>query len=695
MKFSLVFEHSAWFIFLCLIVAAAYALLLYYKDKKIADLTLLKRRTMLVIRFLSTFLISILLLSPVFKAVNQTIDKPIIIFAFDNSQSIQLSGKFSKQDEKKLYETIDKISKNYNVKLFSFADKVKDTINFDYKGQSTNISNAIEQISNRLYNKNIGAMVIISDGIYNEGIDPSFKTENSAFPIYTVGIGDTSVYKDLFIKYLDYNDLVFLKNKFPVIVTVGAKKLNGQSVVCSIFDQNKNLLSVQNVNIKNNNDIQKIVFFLEAKKPGVEQFTVTLNVIEGEKNTLNNTKSFAVQVIENKEKILILANAPHPDISALLNALKTNENYDIDVDYIDNFSKKITDYSLIVIHQLPARNKQFAQIYQQIVTAKKPVLLICGTQTDYQQLNNLNFGFKINQQNNAFDFPYGYVSSNFSDFNVSKEFDNLLNTTDPLIVPFGEVKLSGNSKIILFQKVKNINTNKPLLFLTTQPNNTKIAVFVGEDIWRWRMQCFQKNANFDVFDQFINQLAQLILININKNRFIVKVDKINTENADILFYAEAYNEIYELTNVNDVLLKITDNAGKIYDFTFNKTLKSYELNVGAFPVGDYKYSATTKIGTQNFSTSGTFTVIKSNIESQNLIADFSLLSQLASKSGGKFYEFKNIDNLKQDIDKNDNIKSIMYETQNLTEIVKYKWIFFFILTLLSIEWFLRKFFGTY
>ncbi len=700
MRNALIFEYSPWFVILCIILALGYAFLLYFRDKKLKELSKTKISLLAVLRFFSSLIIALLLLSPLLKTIRTTVEKPIIIFAVDNSQSVKLAC--TNKDDRfqqmldNVNNVINSVSDDYDVKSFSFGDDLTDTLPFDFSYNQTDISNVITQVSNQFYNKNIGALIIVSDGIYNKGSNPNFNLDNIIFPVYTVGVGDTTIYKDILIKDVQFNDIAFLKNRFPVEVTISAKKMKGQNASCSIYHKGK-LIDTKNISITTDNYLEKLSFNIDAEEAGVQQYVISVTKFSEERNTTNNTKVIAVNVIENRQKILILANSPHPDAGAVLNSLKTNPNFDIDVFPIDKFNQKISDYSLIILDQLPSVTYKLQAVFSEITKAQIPVLFILGTQTDYETLNSFNIGVNVAQYNNAFDDANAFINPNFVDFEISDDFANLLKTAPPLIVPYGSFSLSPQTKSLILQKVKGIKTDKPLfVYSNSNPvTNASVGVILGENIWRLRMQCFKKYNDFEAFDVFFNQMIQALVLKINKSRFIVKVEKIIPENQDIIFKAEVYDKIYQLTNSGNVTLKISDSASNSFNYTFRKSQNSYNLNIGSLSAGKYSYVAQTEEGGEVLTNAGTFVVINSNVEALNLVANHKLLYQIANKTGGKFLYPSNLDSLSYYIDNNSNIVSISYEKQDLNDFIKYKWIFFLILSLLSVEWFLRKFFGSY
>jgi hypothetical protein len=114
------------------------------------------------------------------------------------------------------------------------------------------------------------------------------------------------------------------------------------------------------------------------------------------------------------------------------------------------------------------------------------------------------------------------------------------------------------------------------------------------------------------------------------------------------------------------------------------------LDAGALPSGDYTYAASAKIGNQNLTANGRLTVKPLNLETRQTAADHQLLSALAKQSGGQMLMPSQVGQLADLIRKNENIKTVVYEDKHYADLVNLKWIFVFIITLLSLEWFMRK-----
>jgi hypothetical protein len=122
----------------------------------------------------------------------------------------------------------------------------------------------------------------------------------------------------------------------------------------------------------------------------------------------------------------------------------------------------------------------------------------------------------------------------------------------------------------------------------------------------------------------------------------------------------------------------------------SKTNSAYYLNAGLFPPGEYKYRSTIKVYNQVYSQSGSINIKAIVAEKINTVANHTLLFQLAQNTGGKLFQPDQTAQLKAELLNNELIKPVTYTQKQLNDLIDLKWLFFLILSLFTVEWFLRK-----
>ena len=78
----------------------------------------------------------------------------------------------------------------------------------------TNFNLLFDNIDKRYSNRNIGSLVIATDGLYNDGINPYYLATDVSYPIFTIALGDTNIKKDISVEKIYHNDVVFSGDRF-------------------------------------------------------------------------------------------------------------------------------------------------------------------------------------------------------------------------------------------------------------------------------------------------------------------------------------------------------------------------------------------------------------------------------------------------------------------------------------------------
>lgn len=699
MKVSIVTELPFVLIIFCLLLAGIAAWFLYRKDSKFEGVSKLKIRLMTTLRFLSVFFISFLLLSPLIKSVFINIEKPVIIVAQDNTESILMqkdSATYLIQHQIAVDKLMENLRQTYDVNYYVFGEKVTKADKPDYKDKQTDFSKLFEQINTKYLNRNVGAMIVLSDGIFTKGQSPVYAATDVRFPIYTVALGDTGMQKDLALSQVKTNKIAFLGNIFPLQITVDIKDLNGFSGDLVVTNDKKQVFK-QRISANTKEYTTTINVDLKAEKTGIQHYIVEIASSNEEKNVKNNIRDVVVDVINNKQKILVLAEGPHPDVAALRKTLKLNQNFQSEFYTTSKFSKRIQDYNLVVLYQLPSMSGSEQALLSQIIKSEIPLLVILGNRTNFAALSNLNLGLQVQQNNRSFDDALPTINQQFTMFEIPEDVKQLCEQVPPLNTPFGVYKYSQSAQVLMTQRIKNIQTQNPLIILDNT-GERKMGFIAGEGIWRWRIYDYVQNQNHDAFNELINKMMQFLSLKVNKENFVLNIRNLFNETEPITALAEVYNQIYDPVANAEIKMEITGANQKKFNFNFEPDAsgtKTYYLNAGILPVGDYSYVATAKNEGKTYVKNGKFSIIALHEEAQNTIANHNALYQLSKKHDAELVFPAQLLSLEEKIKQNKNIVPISNTERDMKDLVYYKWIFFIFLFLLCSEWLLRKFFGSY
>jgi len=667
--------------FLCVLIGLVPAFFVFQKDRK---RNIPVKWLPAVFRFLTFFFTAVLLLAPGFSKQKNIEEKPILVWLQDNSMSIkQALGQDSIAYRNKVDALLGKWGKDYQIVPLAFGNEIEKDSMFNFHQKSTNISQALQYVFEQYQDRNLGVVVLASDGNFNEGSNPLYAQFPSQASIYTLGLGDSTKPVDAAMERVYANKIISLNSSFEIIADMSALKLNGLKTEASLVHRGKTIAKTP-ININKDNFNTTFRFEVKANEPGYQQYSVVLPMIGTEGNLQNNKMDITVEVIENQTKILIWAAAPHPDIFAIRDALDNNDQFKISIRYGNENTDGLSDYDLIIAHQIPS------------VTGIKmpelkntPVWYILGNQSNLGAFAQNQEILKISNPGSG-NVVLPQLNKNFSLFSLPANIQEVVAKLPPLDVASGNYQTIGNTQVLFQQQIGNISTDYPLWMMHS--GNPAQAVLAGTGLWRWRIFEYKNFKKHEVVDELIRQTVRLLSAKKDNRPFKVFMDKyVFNDNEPLNVFAELRNENGELVNLPNVVLEIKDSAGKVADYDFEKEGNRYHVNLGLLAPGNYSFLGKVKMNDKNYESKGNFHIASLPLEFLKSYSDFDVLHQLAHQSGGQFHTFKDMQDLEAQILQDNNKKTIIYSEKSYLQFIDLKWLFFLILVFAVSEWLLRKY----
>ncbi|MGA9638639.1 hypothetical protein [Flavobacterium sp.] len=665
-------------IILSLIIAAGLSFFQYiYKAKSNSKLNLF----LAFLRFLSFFCILLLLINPMITKNTLEIVKPPLAVVVDNSSSItHLNGTKASLATYQSLVTNKELQEKYNIQSFQFDNECLYSDSFDFKGIQTNLDAVAKNLKNTNRNKSYPT-IIITDGNQTSGNDYvySFGSENSIFPVV---IGDTTKVLDLKINQLNVNKYAFLKNKFPVEVFLGYSGTKNVQAEFTIRNGNS-ILAKQTVSFSSTKKTAAVNVFLAADKVGAQVYKATIRSVEKENNEYNNTKNFAIEIIDQKTNITIVSAISHPDIGSLKRAIESNQQRKVTIVKPSEI-KSLDDISVLVFYQ---PTSEFKALFEKSKLAGINSFVITGMHTDFNFLNQKQniFEFKISTQQEDYLASFNPQFNNFAIENIG--FENL----PPLGNPFSKITTKGNVAVLLSSKIRNIETNAPLLSFT-ENQGKRMAFLFGENSWKWRLTNTITNQSSEKYDVFIDKIIQFLASNNTKKSLIVQHENFYNLGEGIQITAQYFNKNYEFDEKAHLTISVSNiNTKQTKNYDLLKKNNSYKVNLDGLGAGNYNFRV--KELNSKSSYSGKFEVLDFDIEKQFINPDVEKLKQLAIQTGGKVYYPNQVEELVQSLLKNKHYKAIQKNKSNRSPLIEWYWLLILITVFLSTEWFVRKYNG--
>jgi len=667
------------FIILAGVAALLLALFQYlYKSKK-SKLNLV----LSLLRLITIFAILLLLINPKFEKITYFNEKPNLVVAIDNSESIKYLGHADNANR-----IIDKLKADtqlndkFNMSYFAFGNSFKTLDSLNFNEPQTNLASVFNNLS-KVYKNTVAPMILITDGNQTYGSDFEFVSNDYQQSIYPIILGDTISYSDLKIEQLNVNKYAYLKNKFPVeIITVynGSTNVNSELIVT----QTGTIVYRQNLSFSKEKNVQTINLTLPASKVGVNAYNARLVPLDNEKNIINNNKPFAVDVIDEKTNVTIVSNMSHPDIGALKKSIESNEQRSVTILSPNEYLNAQDDFQLAILYQ---PNNMFSSVFETLDQSGSNRFVITGTQTQWSFLNSIQNNYKQEITGQTEDFQAS-TNYNYATFIID---DLGFESFPPLQSEFGSIVFNNKVDPILYKNINGNFSEEPLM-VTFEDEGRHEAVLLGENIWRWRAQSYLENKSFQQFDNFIGKLVQYLSSNKQRRRLNIDYESFYNGNGSIKITAQFFNKSYEFDTkrkLNIVLKETTKDTTTTLPFVLKQN--NYEVDLSSFPSADYDF--TVYVDNGGVSQSGHLKILDYSVEQQFLNANVTKLEEVATNSLGRSYFIDSSDGIFEDLLNDSRYVTIQKSVKKSVPLIDFKYLLALIALCLAIEWFLRKYNG--
>ncbi|MCR9183054.1 MAG: VWA domain-containing protein [Flavobacteriaceae bacterium] len=672
-------ENALLYIILAAFIALAVAGYFYgYKSK----LNLRLRWFFGTLRFLTIFVLLLLLINPKFYQTTYFNIKPTLAVVVDNSHSVSYLDKNNEAEALlEFLKNNDELNNKFDLSFYAFGESLKRLDTLTFSERQTNISDPLLSL-NEIYKNKVAPVLLVTDGNQTLGTDFEFSTQNTKQSIYSVILGDTVTYKDFAITQINVNRYAYLRNEFPVEVFLLYTGDTSENTTFTIKQGNSTVF--QQALTFNAQESSKVIDFkLPANSVGVQKYTAAISALENEKNTDNNTKFFAVEVIDQATNVLLVSDITHPDLGALKKSISSNEQRKLTLKTPEEAIENLEDSQLVILYQPTNR---FNTVFDRLQQNNQNTLLITGKNTNWTFLNARQN--KYSKAAYSSEQVQARLNSGFALFSIE---DIGFNGFPPLETSLGDLKVNVPHDVLLSQRILGIDTENPLLF-TFEENNRKMAILDGENIWKWRSHVYVRNKSFKPFDDFVSSLIQYLSSDKLRTRLDVKAESFYYNSGDVKLSAQYFDQNYIFNNKASITITVKNRETE-QENTFPLLLKSnfYEVNLSSLPAGEYSY--TVSVTDEALSSSGNFSIIDFNVEQQFLNANVDKLQRVSIATGGVSYFVNDYSNLISDLVMDDRYVSIQKSEQKIVTLLNWKILLFILAFLLALEWFSRKYNG--
>ena len=636
-----------------------------------------------LLRFITLFSFLILLINPKLEKTEYISEKTDLLLVVDNSRSIEKVG--SREDIQEFVRELSEdpaVRERFDLQTFSFGEDLEQSSNFEFSERQTNINNALKYLE-QLYKNSVAPTIIVSDGNQTFGEDYTFTADRYSNTIFPVVVGDTAAYNDLSINRINVNRYAYRDNRFPVEIFVN---YTGEEAVESTIQitSSSSVLHSGEVVFDATSNSQVVQIHLPATGTGVVTYQAEILPLPAEKDTLNNRRNFAVEIIDERTSVLLVTAIIHPDLGALKKSIESNQQRDLEIHQLGSSTVEPGDYDLVIFYQ---PNPEFRNLLEQVQQDNVSYWMITGPETDWHYLNGAQdlFSREITGQTEDY-FPV--VNENFNAFQLN-ELD--FSEFPPLKGSFGELNLNSSAEPLLFQQIQRIETDNPLLAIVDD-NNSRKAFLFGAGVWKWRTASYLESDSFQEFDDFLGKLVQFLSSGHRRERLSVDYESFYYGNERMVISAQYFDRNYDFDSRGELVLEITDEKDQeTREIPFLLKDNRYEVDISHLPASEYTFEVSV-VG-ENLSKEGKFTVVEFDIEQQFSNANVEGLQSMLTEENEQLYFLKDSKRIVNKLLSDKNYTPVQRRQEKTVPLIDWFYLLGIITLSLTTEWFLRKYYG--
>jgi len=652
--------------------------------------------------------LAFLLLEPLIRKIHLDREEPMAILLIDESASIRRTS-----DSTIVLETLRKWPLELAESLSELGVKLE-TFGFSnalnprelnawstaqWRGGQTNLDAAIKELEARFENRNMAGLILATDGLINRGAQPEYSAHWPNTPLYTIGLGDTTVVRDRWIDRVDHNRVAYLGNAFPVEVIVQSQGMSNELVTVEVFSGQQSLASMSWTPASDKAS-ERFEFMLPANGLGLQRYEVRCSVATNEVNSQNNRSAFYVEVLESKRQVLIVSDAPHPDVSAILLALQEQDQTEVKVLHTSNLKdanallEAIEQADVLIAHNILGQSLGAMTWPRLIQMNQKPCWWILSDDDSQSALLSFpEWGIRLENSTGLSETHRVRANPNFGLFQISEELETACQQWPPMQGPFGNIEWSAAWNPLFYRQLGNLETDQSCWAIRAPSNDRRMAVTIGQGFWNWRMRNYVQNETHEAFNTLIQKHLQFLGSESKKDRLTVVAPKSIEVDQRFELTAEVYDAALVPALGATITLELTSEDGATYPMAFSERNQRYVLDAGRLQEGSYTWVASCQLDRELFEQTGTCVVQGMQAEFSSKPADHAILLRLSERAGGSFCGA--LDSLSTErvitaLQATAVPSVILHEQIQLDPLIAWEWILWCLIAMLTVEWVARR-----
>lgn len=707
-----------WLFAIAILACAGLAYLFYFRT--LPPLSSGRKTFTLLLRALSLIILFFLIMEPILRLLYQHDERPVVGVLLDNSASMKIKETYGDRGDSLMYvvDHLARLNENDSLDFKSFQFDLttrqwnSDSLSFAVDG--SNITRAITTALDSLSGENLQALVLVSDGIYNQGANPFLPVKSAPVPIYTVLIGDSTEPKDAAIRRIQTNQVTYVNKELPMEVTFWQNGYDGQQALLTV-SEGGNQLARKMITFGKSGFEQKETLEITAKEAGDFNYTINLQPLDGEVTNRNNQQVARVQVLKSKLKVLVISGTPNFDRQALSYVGDRLEDYEFSFltekstgkYYEEQFREaKLDSQDLFIFYGYPTgrtSTTDLKDIMKEVTGRQVPVFWMVTQHSFYQKLSQFEqmLPFDLTGRLTPLENQFVKLSSAgrlhpVTRLDESEAANDLLWKELPPVEVYRQVKMSSGGQLLLSldipanEAVGSGLKELPICYAYRQ-NEIKHLVLNSANFGNWHFQLQEDPVRDEFLTKFVGRAVRWLVNREDIHQVQIKpLQRIYNVGEPVVFSGQVYDEFYQPISDAQVIVSINSDTSQFSDEMIAEGNGFYRQTFSGLPGDEFRYRVEAKRNDQVIGArTGRFTVKPFFLEFQQIPANSTLMRQLAEQTDGVSYSpasfVKRFPEKKME-------SRVQYSFSEFFLWNYWHWLVI-IIFLLGTEWFLRKRWG--
>jgi hypothetical protein len=238
---------------------------------------------------------------------------------------------------------------------------------------ATDIAAVVRQAVEGQAGRPISAIVVISDGQFNQGEPPEAVAryaQSKRIPIYAVGLGDPAPPRNAAVASVEAPANVFVNDPFKVTARLRAQGLAGATCTVELRERlpdaaDWSMVTSRDVRVSPDGRLDPVTFSHQLRRAAQARLEVRIRPLEGETILDDNQRQISVRALDNKMRVLLVAGEPSWEYRYLSRLLIRDATVDVSCWLQSADETAVRDGNTIIDH-FPRKPEELA-IYDCII----------------------------------------------------------------------------------------------------------------------------------------------------------------------------------------------------------------------------------------------------------------------------------------------------------------------------------------